>query len=136
LETNFIWVVGALLRQGLDDDQHKRKSASKLAFLALLHLYSLLISSMYCSVVTSLLLAKVKLPNPEDLYDLAYTFPDMKIYVQTGSNARATILNSEYYDLLRPRLIEYNPRDIPDFYSYMIKQYENIANGTHVMVQV
>jgi hypothetical protein len=46
---------------------------------------------MYCSVVTSLLLARVRLPNPESLYDLAYKFPDLKIHVQESTAAYQTI---------------------------------------------
>lgn len=128
-------ILRSLLRQPpRRGDGEPEIRASGLIGQLLLLFASFFLSSMYVSVVMSLLSVDTAPPTPNTLEDLAIRFPEMKIYVPHRGVALEVLKISSEYPLLEKRLETVNLFDLQD--RRALEVFSNIINGTHVYIEV
>lgn len=91
-------------------------------------------STMYFSVVVSLLSVATQRTTPNSLEDLAFKFPDLKIYVPPTGIANEVLRASTLYPRLQHRVEEVNMFDRQDGHVWQV--FSNLVNGSHVYIEV
>ena len=127
-----IWAI--FMKQSIDDSVRNHYDLSKSSALGLSMVGSLMVSAMYSSVVFTMLSVKKRVPNPENLYDLTYNFPDMRLHYMDKSSEEAFVKSSEYFNDLKDRIDVIRNDDTSD--ETISKLYRNVYEGSHATIQV
>ena len=127
--------VSSLLR---NDHFHSNKTKkffkSSKYFLTFAGLTLFFISSMYCSVIISVLSTQKKVMEIESLDDLVTKLPNMKILTIENNLGHITLRKSPLYEKLLPRLELITPQKMNRERDAHFKLYEKVHDGSHVLV--
>ena len=133
-ETLFL-TFGLLTNECLDSNNPRLVLKSAKYFITFISLTFFFLTSMYNSIIISILTARDSNIKIDSVYDLVTKFKDKRIFLTKDLDAHNMFKKSPYYDTLLPRIDFVPLEDLLINTDVLASNYEKVHKGSHVLLE-
>ena len=131
---NLLVTFGLLINEPLESNNPKLLNRRTKYFITFISVMFFLITSMYNSIIISILTAKNDVLTIDTLDDLVTKFPGKRIFLLEESTGHNFLRRSPYLEKLESRIDFVTMGDFFSNVEAMEQQYEKVHSGSHVLI--